>query len=237
MAGVIAGVLYGIGTGPGDPELVTRKAWRIVSQAAVVAYPAPEGGESFARAIMADAIAPDCVEIEMAVPMVSGRAPAQSIYDDGAAAIADHLEAGRDVAVLCEGDPLFYGSFMYILARLRDRFETRIIPGVTSMTACAAAHNHALVARNDILTVLPGTLDDETLASQLKVADAAVIMKIGRNLPRLRALLEQQGLLDHALYTSHASLPHQQMMPLAEAPDKAPYFSMIILYKGHDPWI
>ena len=233
----MAGILYGIGTGPGDPELVTRKAWRIVSEAAVVAYPAPEGGESFARRIMADAVPEGCVEIAMAVPMVSGRAPAQSIYDEGAAAIATHLEAGRDVAVLCEGDPLFYGSFMYILARLRDRFDVRIIPGVTSMTACAAAHNHALVARNDILTVLPGTLDDETLAARLGETDAAVIMKIGRNLSRLRALLERLGLIDQALYTSHASLPHQRMMPLAEAPEDAPYFSMIILYKGHDPWI
>lgn len=233
----MAGILYGIGTGPGDPELVTRKAWRIVSEAAVVAYPAPEGGVSFARQIMADAVPEGCVEIAMVVPMVSGRAPAQSIYDEGAAAIATHLEAGRDVAVLCEGDPLFYGSFMYILARLRDQFDVRIIPGVTSMTACAAAHNHALVARNDILTVLPGTLDDETLAARLGEADAAVIMKIGRNLSRLRALLQRLGLMDQALYTSHASLPHQRMMPLAEAPEDAPYFSMIILYKGHDPWI
>ena len=101
--------------------------------------PCTEGGQSFARSIMAEAISTDATEIEMAVPMISGRAPAQSIYDKGAEAIAAHLDAGRDVAVLCEGDPLFYGSFMYILARLRDRFETRIIPGVTSMTACAAA--------------------------------------------------------------------------------------------------
>ena len=233
----MAGILYGVGTGPGDPELVTRKAWRIVENARVVAYPSAEGSGSFARAIMAEAISDQAVEIEMPVPMVSGRAPAQSIYDEGAAAIADHLEAGRDVAVLCEGDPLFYGSFMYILARLRDRFETRIIPGVTSMTACASAHNHALVARNDILTVLPGTLNDETIAARLNDCDAAVIMKLGRNLPRLRALLERLGLLEKALYTGHASLPHQQMMPLSEAPDDAPYFSMIILYKGNDPWI
>ena len=233
----MTGILYGIGTGPGDPELVTRKAWRIVSAAPVVAYPAPEGGQSFARSIMAEAISTDATEIEMAVPMISGRAPAQSIYDEGAEAIAAHLDAGRDVAVLCEGDPLFYGSFMYILARLRDRFETRIIPGVTSMTACAAAHNHALLARNDILTVLPGTLDDATLAARLGECDAAVIMKVGRNLPRLRALLDQLGLTPHARYTSYASLPDQQVMPLAEAPEEAPYFSMIILYKGHDPWI
>jgi precorrin-2/cobalt-factor-2 C20-methyltransferase len=234
---IMTGVLYGIGTGPGDPELVTRKAWRVVCEASVVAYPAPEGGESFARQIMAEAISADSVEIEMSVPMISGRIPAQSIYDEGAAEIAGHLQVGRDVVVLCEGDPLFYGSFMYILSRLRDRFETQIIPGVSSMTACAAAHNHALAARSDILTVLPGTLDDEILEARLEACDAAVIIKIGRNLPRLRALLERLKLVEQARYTSHASLPHQRVMPLAEAPEDAPYFSMIIIYKGDDPWI
>jgi len=231
------GTLYGIGTGPGDPELVTRKAWRITSEAAVVAYPAPEGGESFARSIMAEAIRPDTEEIIMPVPMVSGRAPAQAIYDEGAAKMAHHLGRGQDVVVLCEGDPLFYGSFMYILARLRDRFPTRIIPGVTSMTAAAAAHNHALVARSDILTVLPGTLDDARLEQRLQDCDAAVIMKIGRHLSRLKKVLARLDLDGKALYVSHASLPHQQAVPLGDAPDEAPYFSIIIIYKGNDPWI
>lgn len=229
--------LYGIGTGPGDPELVTRKAWRVVNEAEVIAYPSAEGGDSFARSIMAEAIRPDATEIEMPVPMVSGRAPAQSIYDQGAAAIEQALKAGKDVAVLCEGDPLFYGSFMYILARLRDRFSTVVIPGVTSMTACAAAHNHALVARTDSLMVIPATLDDAAIRARLAIADAAVVMKLGRHLPRLKALLGELGLAHRALYVSHASLPHQRAVPLTEAPDEAPYFSMILLYKGDDPWI
>ena len=231
------GMLYGVGTGPGDPELVTRKAWRLIEQAGVIAYPSAEGGDSFARSIVSEAISPDAIEIEMPVPMVSGRAPAQAIYDEGAAAIRTHLEAGRDVVVLCEGDPLFYGSFMYLLARLRDDFETQIIPGVTSMTACAAAHNHALVARADVLTVLPGTLDDAALTARIHETDAVVIMKIGRHLGRLRDLLTRLGLADQALYVSHASLPHEKALPLSKAPDKAPYFSMILLYKGNDPWI
>ena len=233
----MTGTLYGIGTGPGDPELVTRKAWRLVQEADVIAYPSAEGGDSFARSIVADAIKPDAVEIEMPVPMVSGRAPAQAIYDDGAAAIRDHLSAGRDVVVLCEGDPLFYGSFMYILARLRDDFPTQIIPGVTSMTACAAAHNHALVARNDVLTVLPGTLDNDVMLDRIKASEAVVIMKIGRHLGRIRDLLSAQGLAQQALYVSHASLPYEKALLLSDAPDTAPYFSMILLYKGQDPWI
>ena len=234
---MIKGRLYGVGTGPGDPQLVTRRAWSLIESATVIAYPAPDDGASFARSIVADAISDDAIEIPMVVPMRSGRMPAQNIYDQGAATIKTHLDAGRDVIVLCEGDPLFYGSFMYLLARLRDDFETQIIPGVTSMTACAAAHNHALVARSDVLTVLPGTLDDDALTARIHDTDAVVIMKIGRHLGRLRDLLMRLGLAEQALYVSHASLPHEKALPLSQAPDQAPYFSMILLYKGNDPWI
>ena len=206
------GTLYGVGTGPGDPQLVTRRAWSLVESAQVIAYPAPDSGESFARSIVAEAISPDAVEIPMVVPMRTGRAPAQSIYDKGAGDIAAHLAAGRDVVLLCEGDPLFYGSFMYLLVRLRDDFPVEIVPGVTSLSACAAAQSHPLVARSDILTVLPATLDD-----------AALTDAIGR--------------AEQARYTSHASLPHQRALALGDAPDDAPYFSMILVYKGDDPWI
>lgn len=231
------GVLYGVGTGPGDPDLVTRRAWKLIEEATVIAYPAPDHGESFARSIVSAAIAPGAVEIAMVVPMRTGRDPAQSIYDDGAAAIAQHLDAGSDVVVLCEGDPLFYGSFMYVLARLRPDYDVEIVPGVTSVTACAAAHAHPLVARNDVMTILPGPLDDAQLTQYISNADGVAIMKVGRHMARLKALFVQLGYLEKALYVSHASLGHQTRMSLADAPDEAPYFSMIILYKGDDPWI
>ena len=231
------GTLYGVGTGPGDPQLVTRLAWSLIESARVIAYPTPDSGDSFARSIVAEAISPDAVEIPMVVPMRTGRAPAQSIYDRGAADMAAHLGAGRDVVLLCEGDPLFYGSFMYLLVRLRDDFPVEIVPGVNSLSACAAAQSHPLVARSDILTVLPATLDDAALAEAIDRADAVAIMKIGRHMPRLRALLGSLGLAARARYTSHASLPHQKALALADAPDEAPYFSMILVYKGDDPWI
>lgn len=230
------GTLYGVGTGPGDPQLVTRIAWSLIESAKVIAYPAPDDGVSFARSIVADAISADAIEIPMVVPMRSGRMPAQSIYDQGAEAIKTHLDAGRDVIVLCEGDPLFYGSFMYLLARLRD-YDIEIIPGITSMTACAAAEAHPLVARNDILTVLPAPLDDATLEAGIKSAEAVVIMKVGRHLPRIRSLFDRLGYGETARYVSHASLPYQNCHKLSDAPDDAPYFSMIILYKGDDPWL
>lgn len=230
------GTLYGVGTGPGDPQLVTRIAWSLIESAKVIAYPAPDDGVSFARSIVADAISADAIEIPMVVPMRSGRMPAQSIYDQGAEAIKTHLDAGRDVIVLCEGDPLFYGSFMYLLARLRD-YDIEIIPGITSMTACAAAEAHPLVARNDILTVLPAPLDDATLEAGIKSAEAVVIIKVGRHLPRIRSLFDRLGYGETARYVSHASLPYQNCHKLSDAPDDAPYFSMIILYKGDDPWL
>jgi len=233
----VTGRLIGVGTGPGDPQLVTRRAWALIEGARVIAYPAPDTGTSFARSIVAEAIAGDAVEIPMIMPMRPGRAPAQSVYDDAATAIGGHLAAGRDVIVLCEGDPLFYGSFMYLLVRLRDSYPVEIVPGVNSLSACAAAQAHPLVARSDVLTVLPGTLDDEALAAAIGAADAVAIMKIGRHMPRLRALVDRLGLTGHALYTSHASLPHERALALSDAPDDAPYFSMILIYKGDDPWI
>jgi len=233
----VTGRLIGVGTGPGDPQLVTRRAWALIEGARVIAYPAPDTGTSFARSIVAEAIAGDAVEIPMIMPMRPGRAPAQSVYDDAATAIGGHLAAGRDVIVLCEGDPLFYGSFMYLLVRLRDSYPVEIVPGVNSLSACAAAQAHPLVARSDVLTVLPGTLDDDALAAAIGAADAVAIMKIGRHMPRLRALVDRLGLTGHALYTSHASLPHERALALSDAPDDAPYFSMILIYKGDDPWI
>ena len=163
----MSGVLYGVGLGPGDPELITRKAWRIIGACPVVAYPAPDDGDSFARAIAADGIAPDATEISIILPMRAAREPAQIAYDAGAEAIAAHLAAGREVAVLCEGDPFFYGSFMYLFARLSGRFHAEIIPGVTSMTACAAALRRPLCARNDVLTLIPATLPQDALRAQL----------------------------------------------------------------------
>jgi precorrin-2/cobalt-factor-2 C20-methyltransferase len=235
--GMSSGCLIGVGTGPGDPQLVTRRAWTLVENASVIAYPAPDSGTSFARSIVAEAISEDAIEIPMIVPMRPGRAPAQSIYDDAAATIGEHLAAGHDVVVLCEGDPLFYGSFMYLLVRLKESHPVEIVPGVTSLSACAAAQARPLVARSDVLSVLPGTMDNDALAVAIVAADAVAIMKVGRHMPRLRALLHRIGLADTALYTSHASLPHERALPLAEAPDEAPYFSMILIYKGDDPWI
>ena len=231
------GTLYGVGTGPGDPELVTRRAWRLIEQTEIIAYLAPDNGAGFARSIVADAISSKACEIVIRVPMRPGRAPAQKIYDDGADNIALHLDEGCDVVMLCEGDPLFYGSFMYIMERLKNAYKVEVVAGVTSVTACAASHLHPLVARNDSLIILPGPLENAILRARIEIAEAAVIMKLGRHMPRVRALLTDMRLADQTLYVSHASLGYEVRCCLADAPDDAPYFSMLLIYKGEDPWI
>ncbi|PIE06799.1 MAG: precorrin-2 C(20)-methyltransferase [Rhodobacterales bacterium] len=231
------GRMVGVGLGPGDPDLVTVKAARTIGAAEVIAYPALPGTASFARQIAAPYIRDGAEEITIEIPITAARGPAQAGYDAGAAGIAAMLDAGRDVTVLCEGDPLFYGSFMYLLARLSPRYEVEVIPGITSLTAAAAALRLPLTARNEVLATLPAPLDSETLRARMEMADSFAVMKLGRHLGRIRALLCDLGLADNARYIERATLPAQRILPLAEAPDPAPYFSMILVTKGADPWL
>ncbi|MCF7697728.1 precorrin-2 C(20)-methyltransferase [Loktanella sp. M215] len=233
----MSGVLYGVGVGPGAADLMTLRAARLISAAEVVAYPTLAGGASFARAIAAEVIPVGAIEIAMDVPMSVERAPAQAAYDAGAAAIAVHLDAGRDVVCLCEGDPFFYGSFMYLFARLSARFRVEVVPGVTSIAACAARAGRPLVARNERLTVLPGPLPEAELRERIAGAESVAIMKVGRHLGKIRAVIADLGLTDSAVYVERATLPEEVVCALAEAPEVAPYFSMILLTKGADPWL
>ncbi|HEV8014543.1 MAG TPA: precorrin-2 C(20)-methyltransferase [Stellaceae bacterium] len=228
----MSGQLYGLGLGPGDPELITLKAWRILRRAPVIAYPAPTDGPSFARSIVAQWLSPAQLEIAIRVPMEIARFPAQEVYDRAAGEIAVQLDAGRDVALLCQGDPLFYGSFMYLFGRLGERFPCEIVPGVSSLGACAAAAGFPLAARNDTLAVLPAGLEDAELTRRLDACEAAAIIKLGRHFSRIRALLMRLGLAAHARYVERASLASERVLALdAVNPDDAPYFSMILLHR------
>jgi precorrin-2/cobalt-factor-2 C20-methyltransferase len=233
----MSGILYGVGLGPGDPGLITVKSSRLISKARVIAYPSLAGGESFARSIAADLISPEAKEIVMDVPMTVERAPAQAAYDIGAKNIAAALDRGEDVVCLCEGDPFFYGSFMYLYARLATDYQVEVVPGVTSITTCAARAGMPLAARNERLTVLPGPLPAEELRTRIEGAESVAIMKVGRHLNKIRTVIAELGLIDKAAYIERASLPDELVCPLAGAPEKAPYFSMIILTKGADPWL
>jgi len=229
---MVRGTLYGIGVGPGDPELVTLKAVRLLRAVAVVAYPAPDRGESFARAIVAEWIGPHQREIAIRFPMRPG-APPVAIYEAAADRLAGELEAGRDVALLCQGDAMLYGSFIPIFARLAPHHRVEIVPGVSSLAACGAAAGQPLATRDETLTVVPATLPEADLRRRLAAADAAAVIKIGRHLGKLRRVLDRLDLAGAAVYVERASLPVQRVAPLAAVdPEAAPYFSMVLVRRG-----
>jgi precorrin-2/cobalt-factor-2 C20-methyltransferase len=233
----MSGTFYGLGVGPGDPELITLKAWRLISQVPVIAYPAANGNESLARSIAAPFIPEDVIELAITIPMRREREPAQEAYDQAAQVIRDHLDLGRDVAFLCEGDPLFYGSFAYLLARLAKDYLTQVVPGISSITACTATIGRPLAARNDILKILPGTLDASRLKDEIASSDAIAIMKVGQHFEKIRAVLAELGLAERATIIERATRDDEKITPLADVPEgERPYFSTILVYKGGESW-
>jgi precorrin-2/cobalt-factor-2 C20-methyltransferase len=233
----MSGTLFGIGVGPGDPELLTVKAVRLLGSLPVIAYPAPLEGDSLARSIAAAYLPAGIIEIALRMPFDPAQR-ADDVYDAGAAAIALHLEAGRDVGVLCEGDPLFFGSFVYLLARLGDRFATEVVPGVSSVMACAAVLGHPLTARDDALVVIPAPRPEDEIERLLAGAESAAILKLGRHLPKVWRVLNRLGLAEQALYIERAGQPGQRIRPLAEAVrDPAPpYFAMVLVHRRGKAW-
>lgn len=233
----MSGVLYGIGVGPGDPELVTLKAARLIAGAPVIAYPAANDGDSLARRIVAALIPAGAEELPIALPMQAARGPAQAAYDKAAGAIGGHLDSGRDVAVLCAGDPFLYGSFMYLFARLAGRHRTEVVPGVTSLTACAALLGRPLAARDDVLKVLPAPIEEARLAAELERCDAAAVVKVGRHFDKVRRVLRALGLEESARLIEAATTPDQRVTRLSDMPDgERPYFSTILVYRGGEGW-
>lgn len=233
----MTGTLYGLGVGPGDPELITLKAHRILQSAPVVAYPAPESGDSLARKIVAPHLSNDKTEVAIRMPLSAPNFPDESVYGEAATTLGHHLASGRDVAVLCEGDPFFYGSFMYLFARLAEQHTVEVVPGVSSPMACSAVLGAPLAAQNDILTILPAPLSTDLLKQRLATCDAAAIIKLGRHFPRIRELLRDMGLMAHARYIERATMESERISPLdAVDPDASPYFSMILVHRRGQAW-
>ncbi len=231
------GTLYGLGIGPGDPELLTLRAWRLISDCDVIAYPQSDSGDSLARKICAPFIPENATELAITVPMTCDRAPAKSAYDGAALKIATHLNEGRHVAFLCEGDPFFYGSFMYLFERMAQSYKTVVVPGVSSLTAAAAGIGRPLAARNDVLKVLPAPLDANRLKTEIGDADAVAVIKVGKHFDKIRKILCDLGLEDRATIIEAATRDDEKITPLADLPDgERPYFSTILIYKGGEPW-
>lgn len=231
------GTLYGVGVGPGDPELITLKALRILKSAPVVAWPAPLEGDSLARTIAAPHMKDGQIEIPIRMPIEQGRFPLDTVYDEAVRQITSHLEEGRDVAVICEGDPFFYGSFMYLFGRMADIVPVEVVPGVTSLTAAASVLRKPLAAKNDTLTVVPAPLDEDELERRIAECDAAAVIKIGRHFAKLCRVLDRLGLMNDAHYVEYATMDRQLPMPLAEIrSERAPYFSIVLVHKRGAAW-
>jgi precorrin-2/cobalt-factor-2 C20-methyltransferase len=232
------GRLLGLGVGPGDPELITVKALRLLRESPVVAYFVAKGKKGNAFGIIEAHLQDVQTLMPLVYPVTTEALPApmsyeqviSDFYDTCAVDLAAHLDAGRDVAVICEGDPMFYGSYMYLHDRLAERYDAEVIPGVCSMLGGASVLGAPLVYRNQSLSVLSGVLPAEELKRKLVDADAAVIMKLGRNLPKVRQVLVETGLADRALYVERATMANQKIVPLADVdPMSSPYFSLIIV--------
>jgi precorrin-2/cobalt-factor-2 C20-methyltransferase len=232
------GRLYGIGLGPGDPELLTVKAVRHLQAAAVVAYFAKAGRRGNARAIADQWISASSAELPLYYPVTTELPFAEpayitalgGFYADSAETIATHLLAGRDVALLCEGDPFFYGSFMHIFIRLKERFAVTVVPGVTGMSGCWTTAGAPITWGDDVLTVLPGTLSAAVLTKRLRESDAAVVMKLGSNFAKVRDAIRDAGLIERAIYVERGTMAAEIVMPLKDhTGNEAPYFAMVLV--------
>ncbi|MBB3456084.1 precorrin-2/cobalt-factor-2 C20-methyltransferase [Rhizobium sp. BK313] len=238
MSAHSTGRLIGVGTGPGDPELLTVKAVRVLEKAEVVAYFAKQGRNGNGRAVVGDLLRTDVTLLPLYYPVTTEidkdkaeyKSQITDFYNASAEMVAAYLKAGKTVAVLSEGDPLFYGSYMHLHVRLADRYPTEVIPGVTAMSGCWSLAGLPMVQGDDVLSVLPGTMAEAELARRLADTQAAVIMKVGRNLPKIRRALEAAGRLEEAIYVERGTMTNGAMTPLTERGDtEAPYFSLILV--------
>jgi precorrin-2 C20-methyltransferase / precorrin-3B C17-methyltransferase len=240
----VSGRLFGVGLGPGDPELVTVKAARLIAAADVVAYHAARHGRSNARAIAAQYLRPGQIEEALIYPVTTEttdhpggyQGAIDEFYTDAAERLAAHLDAGLDVVVLAEGDPFFYGSYMHMHKRLAHRYETAVVPGVTSVSAASAVLGRPLMERDEVLTVLPGTLPPDELAERLAGTGSVAIMKLGRTFEGVREALSRAGRLDDAWYVERATTDRERSGRIADIdPATVPYFSLALLPSPLEP--
>ena len=237
--------IYGVGLGPGDPELMSVKAARLIARAGVIAHFRKPGRLGNARTLVEGMLASDVVEEALEYPVTTEIALEDPAYNDALRAFYDacvrrllkHTAAGRDVTVLCEGDPFLYGSFMHLHSRLTGSAPVVIVPGISGMSGCWTASGTPITFGDDVLTVVPATLDEATLRDRLRSIDALVVMKLGRNLPKVRRALQASGLAERAVYVERGTMAGEKVMPLTEkTDDEAPYFSMILIHgRGRRP--
>ncbi|MBH69105.1 MAG: precorrin-2 C(20)-methyltransferase [Rhodospirillaceae bacterium] len=230
--------IFGIGVGPGDPDLITLKAKRILEGADLIVYPAPENGYSIARKIAFSHFPKNCQELAIDIPMSPNRFPAMKVYESASEKILETAQNDKTVVILCEGDPFFYGSFMYLFYLLNKRSTVEVIPGVSSVMASSARLSSPLAARNDIFTVLPAPLENQILEQQMRAAHAFALVKVGRHFSRVYKLLQKLDLLNKALYIERATMDNEQILDINTVnPLEVPYFSIILVHSRARAWL
>ncbi|MEO8178738.1 MAG: precorrin-2 C(20)-methyltransferase [Deltaproteobacteria bacterium] len=232
------GTVFGVGVGPGDPELVTVKAAQLLGKARVVAYFSKRGNRSNAFAAAERYLHPEAERLPLLYPYtveLSARDPRyiaalSAFYAESSALIAARLVAGQDVAVLCEGDPLFYGSYLHLHALLMGEHRCVVIPGITSFAGCAASAGIPLVSTDRVFSILPGTLPEAELERRLRAPDAIAIIKLGRNFAKVKRVLERVGRAHQSTFVERGTTARELVLPLLEKTDEqAIYFSLILV--------
>ena len=239
------GKIYGVGVGPGAADLLSVRAEKLVREAKYIAFFRKAGRAGHARQIASTLFSKDVIELAMEYPItteipLSDRRYSEVLsefYKKYSNKIISLSQTGIDLVILCEGDPFFYGSFMHIYSRVKDKCPVEVVPAITGMSAAWTATDIPITWGDDILTVLMGTLDKTTLENQLQNTNAAIIMKIGRNLPKIKKALERTGRFYDAFIVEYAAMDKQTVQRLSDYnTENAPYFSIIILHgQGRRP--
>jgi precorrin-2/cobalt-factor-2 C20-methyltransferase len=232
------GTLIGVGVGPGDPDLVTLKAARILGEAQILAYFVRRGGRGRALASAEPHLRPGAERLALVYPVTteipvsdpSYGVEMSAFYDRAAGEVGERLAAGRDVVLICEGDPFFYGSFMHLFHRLEGRFPCRAVPGVTGMSGCWTDAMLPMTYGDDVMAVIPASLPEASIVGALERADAAVLMKLGGNFAKAKRALALAGRLESAVYVANGTHPTAEVMRLAAVHGAdVPYFSLILV--------
>lgn len=239
------GKIYGVGVGPGAVDLLSVRADKLVREAKYIAFFRKAGRAGHARQIASTLLSKDVIELAMEYPITTEIPLSDQRYSEVLSEfykkysnmIISLSQTGIDLVILCEGDPFFYGSFMHIYSRVKDKCPVEVVPAITGMSAAWTATDIPITWGDDILTVLMGTLDKTTLENQLQDTNAAIIMKIGHNLPKIKKALERTGRFYDAFIVEYAAMDKQTVQRLSDYnTENAPYFSIIILHgQGRRP--
>lgn len=232
------GILYGIGVGPGDPELLTMKAVKAIGEADIIAYPTANGTKSNAKTTIEPYLKSTHQLMPLTYPVTAGpiadsaayQQLMQTFYDQTAAELDRELATGKTVAIICAGDPFVFGSYMYWHARLAEKFETIVIPGISSILAAPVSLGMPLCHREDIVSIIPGTLSEAEISKALVGAGSAVIMKLGRTFEKVRRAVAAAGLTDNAYLVERATMSGERILPISMVnAAEVPYFSLVVI--------